>query len=317
MQLVDKSPSKSKPLVINFTRDVATQKSRGFQPIPVENPAPFPYKSDKVVAWRYATQGPDKWKDAFVARAKDDLSSTKVTNISGMSNMTHSGRIFATPEPPVRSKDPKGKAKKGMEESDKAGPILDDEVSAGRFAKEEDNFSKKGISAEEVTEFLQIIQQSEFKVLEQLNKTPTRISLLGLVMNSEPHRALLVKILNEAHVAQDISVEGFRVIINNITNNNYLTFANEEIPIEGREHNRALHVSVKCLDPIVAKMLIDNSSSLNVISKATLDKLLFNVSYLRPSSMVVWAFNGSCRDVRREIDLPIQIRPHICQITFK
>ena len=28
-------------------------------------------------------------------------------------------------------------------------------------------------------------------------------------MNFEPHQALLVKILNEAHVAQDISVEGF------------------------------------------------------------------------------------------------------------
>ena len=55
-------------------------------------------------------------------------------------------------------------------------------------------------------------------------------------MNFEPHRALLVKILNEA---QDISVEGFRGIINNITTNNYLAFANEEIHVEGRGHNRA------------------------------------------------------------------------------
>ena len=78
--------------------------------------------------------------------------------------------------------------------------------------------------AEEAAEFLRIIQQSEFKVIEQLNKTPARISLLGLLMHSEPHRALLVKILNEAHVAQDISVEGFRGIVN-ITTNNYLTYA--------------------------------------------------------------------------------------------
>jgi len=54
-------------------------------------------------------------------------------------------------------------------------------------------------------------------VIEQLNITPARISLLGLLMNSEPYRALLVKILNEAHVAQDISVEGFGGIVNNIT----------------------------------------------------------------------------------------------------
>ena len=61
---------------------------------------------------------------------------------------------------------------------------------------------------EEASEFLRIIQQSEFKVIEQLNKTPARVSLLELLMSSEPHRALLVKVLNEAHVAQDISVEG-------------------------------------------------------------------------------------------------------------
>jgi len=136
-------------------------------------------------------------------------------------------------------------------------------------------------------------------------------------MNFEPHRTLLVKILNEAHVAQDISVEGFEGIVNNITANTYLTFADEEIPVEGRGHNKALHVSVKCLDHIVAKVLIDNDSSLNDMPKATLDKLPFNASHLRPSSMVVWAFDDSRWDVRGEIDLPIQIGPHVCQITFQ
>jgi len=112
-------------------------------------------------------------------------------------------------------------------------------------------------------------------------------------------------------------VEGFGGIINNITTNNYLTFANEEIPVEGRGHNRALHVSVKCLDHIVAKVLIDNGSSLNVMPKATLDKFPFNASYLWPSSMVMRDFDGSRQDVKREIDLPIQIRPHVCQISFQ
>ena len=106
-------------------------------------------------------------------------------------------------------------------------------------------------------------------------------------MNSGPHRALLVKILNEAHVAQDIFMEGFRGIINNIKTNNYLTFADEEILVEGQGHNKVLHISVKCLDHIVAKVLIDSDFSLNVMTKATLDKFPFNASHLRPSSMVV------------------------------
>ena len=102
---------------------------------------------------------------------------------------------------------------------------------------------------------------------------------------------------------------GFGEIVNNITANNYLTFADEEMPVEGRGHNKALHVSVKCMDHIVAKVLIDNGSSLHVMPKRTLDKLPFDASYMRPSSMVVRAFDGSRCDVRGEIDLPIQIGP--------
>jgi len=89
----------------------------------------------------------------------------------------------------------------------------------------------------------------------------------------------LVKVLNEAHVAQDISVEGFEGIVNNIKANNYLTFTEEEILAEGRGHNKALHVSVKCMERVMAKVLIDNGSSLNGMPKSTLEKLPFNASH--------------------------------------
>jgi len=102
-------------------------------------------------------------------------------------------------------------------------------------------------------------------------------------MSSEPHRALLVKVLNETHVAQDISVEGFEGLVNNITANSYLAFAEEEIPAKGRGHSRALYVSVKCMDHVMAKVLIDNGSSLNVMPKSTLEKLPFNASHLKTS----------------------------------
>ena len=154
MQLADKSPSKPKTLVILFTRDVAMHKPRGFQPILVKKPVSFPYKSDKAVPWRYDTQGPDGRKDASVVHAKDALSSAKVTNISITNGMTHSGRIFVAPKPPVQPKDPKGRTKASVEESVKASLILDEEVPVGRFAKEEEDFRKNGISAEEAIEFL-------------------------------------------------------------------------------------------------------------------------------------------------------------------
>ena len=134
--------------------------------------------------------------------------------------MTHSGHIFAPPELTARLKE-KGKAKADIGEREKMGLTANDKAPIEKIVEEGDDFSKREISTEEATEFLRIIQQSEFKVIEQLNKTPAMISLLGLLMNSEPHRALLVKILNEAHVAQDISVEGFRGIVNITTNNSF------------------------------------------------------------------------------------------------
>ena len=66
----------------------------------------------------------------------------------------------------------------------------------------------------------------------------------------------------------------------------------------------------------MAKVLIDNGSSLNVMRKSTLEKLLFKASHLKPSSMVVRAFDGTRREVRGEIDLPVQIGPHTCQVNI-
>ena len=118
---------------------------------------PFPYKSDKAVPWKYTAQGPDRRKGAFVIHVKDDIPFANVTNISSMSDMTHSGWIFMAPELPMWSKDEE-KAKVDIGEKDKVGLTSNDEVPIGKIAEEGDDFSKKGISAEEVTEFPRIIQ---------------------------------------------------------------------------------------------------------------------------------------------------------------
>jgi len=62
---------------------------------------------------------------------------------------------------------------------------------------------------------------------------------------------------------------------------------------------------VKCINHILARVLIDNGSTLNVMLKSTLAKLPFNGSYMKLSSMVVRAFDGSCKEVMGEITLPV------------
>ena len=63
--------------------------------------------------------------------------------------------------------------------------------------------------------------------------------------------------------------------------------------LEGKGHNKALHVSVKCMDHIVAKVLINEGFSLNAMPQMTLDKFPFDAVYMRPSPLVVRAFDGS------------------------
>jgi len=184
---------KPKPLVIHFTRDTTPQMSRHLS---VVRPIPFPYKNSHAVPWRYVP--PSKRKEG----ATDTSSlSAKVTNITGLSGMTLSGCVFAPPDLSTQPANAKGKARMTKGQNVKVIPAPDEDVPMKGLYEGRDGRDKKEVSLEEAGEFLRIIQHSEFKIIEQLNKIPARVSLLELLMSSEPHRSLLVKVLNEAHVA--------------------------------------------------------------------------------------------------------------------
>ncbi|XP_050875865.1 uncharacterized protein LOC127079525, partial [Lathyrus oleraceus] len=68
---------------------------------------------------------------------------------------------------------------------------------------------------------------------------------------------------------------------------NTLSFSNEKLPKEGKNHNRALHVSIKCQEDALARVLVDTGSSLNVLPKRALAKLSYQGSELKPSALVL------------------------------
>ncbi|KAH1189518.1 hypothetical protein GmHk_20G057269 [Glycine max] len=184
MQSMDGSGvARPKPLVIYFTKGTASQKPG--HPL-AARPVPFPYQNSHAVPWRYT---PPRGKEE---EATDVSSlSAKVTNITGLSGVTRSGRVFAPPNLPVQPANVKGKAKVVGEQDDEIPFASNKDIPAKGLPEKKDG--KKEVSLEKASEFLRIIQQSEFKVIEQLNKTPARVSLLELLMSFEPHRALLVK----------------------------------------------------------------------------------------------------------------------------
>ncbi|XP_058005236.1 uncharacterized protein LOC131180938 [Hevea brasiliensis] len=97
----------------------------------------------------------------------------------------------------------------------------------------------------------------------------------------------------------------------------FVTFSKDEIDPTGLKHTKALHVTVKCKWCIVAKVLIDNRSALNVLPNATLARLPVDSSAIRQSAMVVRAFDDTKREVLGDIDLPLQIGACTFNITFQ
>jgi hypothetical protein len=285
----------SMPIEITYQRRELQIPVQSMDPIVFHVPKPFPFESTNKVPWNYQPV-------PYVGGKP--LTSTKpnVTNIVGVSGVTRSGRVFS-PE----------QSSKGNTES----PVVPAKEKGVEERKNGASPLKETIPQEEVEEFLRIIRKSDYKIVDQLGQTPSKISILSLLLSSEGHREALMKILNEAHVAKDISVAQFDGVVANITAGRYLGFSQDELPVDGHDHNRALHISVKCLDSILSRVLVDTGSSLNVMPKTTFLKLNVEGSLMRPSSLVVKAFDGSRRDVIGEVDLPILIGPQVFTITFQ
>ncbi|RDX94828.1 hypothetical protein CR513_22746, partial [Mucuna pruriens] len=111
-------------------------------------------------------------------------------------------------------------------------------------------------------------------------------------MSFESRRKLLIKVLNEAHMDRNISLDKFGEIVGNIM----LTFSNKEILMESKGRNRAFNISIKCLDHLLTRALIDNGSSLNVMPKATLEKFPYDKARVGPfifqiSFQVMWTLD--------------------------
>lgn len=70
------------------------------------------------------------------------------------------------------------------------------------------------------------------------------------------------------------------------------------------------------MDTILSRVLVEIGSSLNVIPKGSLTKLTIEGLVMKPSELVVRAFDGSRRTVIDKVELPIKIGSHILFITF-
>ena len=63
-------------------------------------------------------------------------------------------------------------------------------------------------------------------------------------------------------------------------------------------------------------VLVDTGSSLNVLPKKALDRLDYEGLELKPSNIIVRAFDGSKRMVHGEVNIPIRVGSQVFDSTF-
>ena len=115
--------------------------------------------------------------------------------------------------------------------------------------------------------------------------------MLSLLLCFEAHAQALMKFLKNAHVSQDISVDQFGSYVASLTTDNRLGFSDADLTPEGRNHNRALYVSIEYRGTTLDHVLIDIDSSLTVLPKGALDRLDCEGVMLKPSNIIVRAFD--------------------------
>ncbi|XP_050891446.1 uncharacterized protein LOC127096960 [Lathyrus oleraceus] len=280
-------------LQIPYDFSQLTLSTNPVTPIIITVPTPFPYVDTKAVPWMYDTS---VYIHGQKIQEEPLKSSDPMINITNTGGITRSGRIFAPTPTPIRITNPstldKGKQIDGAQQRQDPAP------------------------SNEVDEFLRIIKKRDYRVVDQLNQTPSKISTLSLLMCSEAHRDALVKNLRITHVPQEISVCQFEGVVNNIATSLSLGFSDEELPSEGRSHNKALHISIECRDTVLSRVLVDTRPSLNVIPKSSFAKLTVEGLVMKSSELIVRAFDGTRRIVIGEVIFPMNIGPHTFLITF-
>jgi hypothetical protein len=93
----------------------------------------------------------------------------------------------------------------------------------------------------------------------------------------------------------DINQETIKHLVGRIQASNYLYFIEDEIDPDDTRHNKPLYITIRCKDVLIRKVLINNSSVLNVLSRHMQKEMSVIESHIRPNTMMVREYHDSPR----------------------
>ena len=99
-------------------------------------------------------------------------------------------------------------------------------------------------------------------------------------MSSQSHRQALLKALDDTYVPTGTSSDNVAAMIHQVIRGHRINFCDDEMPFEGRSHNKVLHITVVCHKKIVNRILVDDGFGLNICPLSILRKLRFDLGKL-------------------------------------
>ncbi|XP_054801468.1 uncharacterized protein LOC129305471 [Prosopis cineraria] len=133
----------------------------------ISTPHPFPYESDRAVPWKYQSIVENHKNPTLIAGTSNEM--------ANQGGVTRSGKPYLPSYIRKMVKEKNASINRPKEDNPKEMEKLEDE-------------------------FLSIMKQSDYSIVDQLKKTPARISILSLILSSEAHRQALQEVLNQAFV---------------------------------------------------------------------------------------------------------------------
>ena len=98
---------------------------------------------------------------------------------------------------------------------------------------------------DEVEELMRIMRKRDYNIIGQMHQTPSKMSILSLLIYFEAHMNTLTKLLKNSFVPQEITVGHFEIVSANKSIGNGFGFTDFDIPLEWHNHNKALHISME------------------------------------------------------------------------
>jgi len=165
----------------------STPPKENVEPLVIRLPGPVPYVSAKAIPYKYnATMVENGVELPLVTRGV-------VSNIAEETTTLRSGRVRS----PLFQK---------KIVAPTTTPVDKTTLPAVPPAAEDASRPGQSIEDSNLDEILRLIKKSEYKIVDHLLQTPSKISIFSLLLSSEAHRNILLKVLEQAYVDHEVTV---------------------------------------------------------------------------------------------------------------